>query len=281
MNRLVLICIALACLSACSREDNSDSVRYVDYVDSTRISVSDVIDLGSKPSTFQALALYGNRAYQFYSSSVCRVFDLDTKELVSSIDLPEGHYGSAVFSTEYGYPDSDVPLLYIGGRMTGKEKEGYVVLDLHKKEIVRIIEFDEQTAAQVLCAFDFQHGIGYSFGYMNDDPDHEAAPYEVTPFDIATGKCDISNRFYIENEGHLQDACFKDGNIYIITGWNRQWNGKDVPVKILGVDPVAKCTTMVMNLGFVNNEGEGIALYKDGFLISVRKLYKMLYVTYQ
>ena len=37
---------------------------------------------------------------------------------------------------------------------------------------------------------------------------------------------------------------------------------------------------MVMNLGLENNEGEGIALYKGGLLISARKLYKIFHVTY-
>jgi hypothetical protein len=145
---------------------------------------------------------------------------------------------------------------------------------------LRIIEFDKPVASQVMCAFDFQRGIGYSFGYMNDDPDHEAAPYEVTPFDIATGKCDISNRFYIENEGHLQNACFKDGRICIITGWYQQWNGMNVPIKIFRVDPNNKRTTMVMNLGNMNIEGEGIAGYREGFLIFMKKLYKLFFVKY-
>ena len=251
MKKLFTFVLYLFVFCACGKENNNDVIKPIDYIDSTRVSISDVIDLGSKPSALQALAVNGDRAYQFYSSGVCKVFNLETKELVSSIDLPEGHYGSAEFITEYDNPNSGIPLLYIGGPMTGKEKEGFVVLDLNKKSLSKIIEFDEPVAAQVLCAFDFQHGIGYSFGYQNNDPDHEVAPYEVTPFEIETGKCDIANRFYIMNEGHLQDAFFKDGRIYIITGWNKQWNGTDVPIKILGINPYTKSMTMVMNLGYL------------------------------
>lgn len=274
--------VAILLLNSCSSDENANSdVIPIDYIDSSRIEIIEALDLGRKPSTLQGLSVYDNMAFQFYSSSVCKVFDLDSKELVSTINLPEGHYGSVEFSYEYGNPNDNFPLLYVGGGMADKENPGYVVVNLNTQSISRIIEFDHPVASQVLCAFDFQHGIGYSFGYQNNDPDHEVAPYEVTPFEIETGKCDIANRFYIMNEGHLQDAFFKDGRIYIITGWNKQWNGENVPIKIFGVDPNNKRMTMVMNLGFVNNEGEGIAWYKDGFLISVRKLYKMLYVTYQ
>lgn len=279
--RLLMLLSFVFLMCSCDSGNNMEPViAPVEYIDSTRIDITELLDLGNKPSSLQGLAVYNNKAYQFYSSSVCGVFDLDTKQQVAMLNLPEGHYGSTEFSHEFKNSSEDIPLLYVGGKMSDKQNPGFVVINLNTQSISRIVEFDQPVASQVLCAFDFQHGIGYSFGYLNDDPDHETAPYEVTPFDIETGKCDIANRFYIKNEGHLQDAVFEGDKIYVITGWNKQWNDMDIPIKIFGIDVERKRTFLVMNLGFENNEGEGIALYKGGFLISARKLYKIFHVTY-
>lgn len=130
-----------------------------------------------------------------------------------------------------------------------------------------------------MCAFDFKRGIGYSLGYKNNDPDHEVAPYEVTPFDISTGKCNTKGRFYLKNEGHLQDAIIIDGDIWVVTGWGSPWNGIDIPVKMFSIDVDIESVSKGINIGWKNHEAEGIAYYNGNILISVRKINKVLEVS--
>lgn len=259
--------------------NQEETEKEVQKIDSADVHIEEVLDLGNKFRAMQGMTVWGNYLYQFYSSSRCRVFNLLNKESVSELQLPEGHYGSVAFSNEYGSEGEEIPLLYVGGSMAAKTNPGYTVVNMNTGD-VSSVDFDSETASQVLCVFDFDSGIGYSFGYKDNDPDHEAAPYEVTPFDISTGKCDVSNRFFLENEGHLQDAFYDNGKIWICTGWSTQWNGVDIPVKIVEIDPVQKITTTVLTLGFLNHEAEGIAIWGSGFLISMRKSYKVYSVLF-
>lgn len=221
---IVLILTVLA--TSCNKEYDVDQQPIepllVQRLDSTFVHVDEILNLGNHYRAMQGMTVYGDFLYQFYSSSLCRVFSLHDGKFVSEIELPKGHYGSVAFSYDNHF-DNDYPLLYVGGPMAEKTNPGFTIINMNTGEI-NVIEFDHEVATQVLCAFDFVHDIGYSFGYKDNDIDHELAPYEVTPFEISTGHCDLSKRFYIENEGHLQDACFDNGKIWICTGWNQlEW----------------------------------------------------------
>ncbi len=276
----VFILFSVAICLSCSHEDNlSQAPNVVRLVDSVDVSMQEILSLGSKPSSLQGLAVYEDCCYQFYTNGRCRIYNLLDGKLKDDVTLPGGHYGSTVFN-EFEDTEDGLPFLYVGGSMDCKEKEGYVVVNMNSREIDRVIEFDKPCAKQVLCAFNFVTGIGYSFGYKDNDLDHEVAPYEVTPFDIETGKCDIVNRFYVKNEGHLQDAVFDKGKIWICTGWNTQWNGADIPVKVVGIDVAQKATTTILNLGFLNHEAEGIDIWGGKFMISMRKVNKVYEVSF-
>jgi hypothetical protein len=108
--------VVIILLNSCSSDEDANSnVAPTIYIDSSRIEITEVLDLGKKPSILQGLAVYDNMAFQFYSSSVCKIFNLDSKELISTMNLPEGHYGSVEFSHEYVNPTDNFPLLYVGG----------------------------------------------------------------------------------------------------------------------------------------------------------------------
>lgn len=273
-----IILILVVLLFSCGKEDISTIEKTV-YIDSASVQMSEFVDLGKKPKGLQGMDIYDNHIYQFYNNGVCRVFGCETKEFVKTLQAPEGgHYGSVVFSSKYDVASEELPLLYVGGPFEGKV-DGYVVVNMNSG-VAEFVEFDKTVAASVLCAFDFKRGIGYSFGYKDNDPDHELAPYEVTPFDIVTGKCDIAGRIYIKNEGHLQDAIVVDGNIWVVTGWGSPWNGVDVPIKMFSIDIEHQRVTKVVTLGWHNHEAEGIAWYNGHFLISIRKAYKVFEVSF-
>ncbi len=279
MRQLLAIIFALFAYS-CSNDDNLDPVPFrTEYIDSAEVKMTEFINLSDNPKAMQGMTVYGDRLYQFYNNGRCRVFDMMSKQLIDDKTFVEGHYGSVEFSDEYENPSDELPLLYIGGRMEVKTSPGYTVLNMNQGD-VKCIEFDSLIANQVLCAFDFKRGVGYNLGYKDNDPDHEFAPYEVTPFDIATGKCDIAGRFFIKNEGHLQDATFVDGNIWVVTGWGSPWNGVDVPIKMFSIDVEYQRVPKVVTLGWHNYEAEGIAYHNGHFLISMRKSYKVFDVTF-
>lgn len=275
---LSFICFLLAC--SCSNDDNFASEPFMtQYVDSVDVNMTEFIDLGAKPKAMQGMTVFGDKLYQFYNGGRCRVFDMMSRQLVDDTTFVAGHYGSVEFSDEYENPTEDLPLLFIGGQMEVKTSPGYTVLNMNRGG-VKCVEFDSEIANQVLCAFDFKRGVGYSLGYKDNDPDHEVAPYEVTPFDIDTGKCDIAGRFYIKNEGHLQDATVVDGDIWVVTGWASQWNGMDIPVKMFSIDVDNQRVSKVVNLGWHNHEAEGLARYNGHFLISIKKAYKVFEVSF-
>ena len=160
-----------------------------------------------------------------------------------------------------------------------KTSPGYTMLNMNIGE-AETVEFNQPVANQVMCAFDFKRGIGYSMGYKDNDPDHELAPYEVTPFDIVTRKCDIAGRYYIKNEGHLQNAIVVDGSIWVVTGWSSPWNCVDVPIKMYSIDIEHQRVPKAVTLGWHNYEAEGIAWYDGYFLISLRKAQKVFEVSF-
>lgn len=63
--------------------------------------------------TAQGCALWNKKLFQFMNSDLCRVYDIDTGEILSEFSCTCGHGNSAVFSSEYAENNSDYPLIYV------------------------------------------------------------------------------------------------------------------------------------------------------------------------
>lgn len=252
----------------------------------------------------QGGAVHNGKWYQFYAGGRIRVYDIETGVLKYEFDIPaeqvptsyevDGsewfHCGSAQFSDEYENESDIIPLVYV----TWRYHICVYNINNNTGRLIRWFNVPHLENTGAIAAFDFNNGVGWSIGYpANTGKPHKQSDYEVIPFtfpksgfgDISNNvTIDTANTFIIPNVGsNLQDADYSNGHIFILIGGT---NGSttDFP-KIVDWD-IAQSSSLVIDTnikkgdgsGEQGAEGEGFALYANGFMISVLYGAEWIYV---
>lgn len=204
--------------------------------------------------SIQGFTIYGNYIFQFYTTGqgLLRIFDKATGTLVAEHNTYTSHGGSCAFSNTYADPDDDFPLLYVSSG--NYDYPQIVVLRIQDVNTVSVYKRYQMDADKIgywseQC-FDFETGIGYSFGYTkNSFTDRIDNPIKVCVIDLNSEalisdniySLDIIDNYTIPYVYVIQSAKFKNGLCYIVSSYQSSVQASDIRV----YDPAAK--TFVAN----------------------------------
>ena len=230
------------------------------------LSMKKLFNVFNSGVSMQGAAVYGDKLFQFYVGGTCYVYNLLDGSLIESFKmnaLSTAHLGSPHFSNTFRNEGDEYPLLYVNGQDalgTGVICD-YIVIDINGKadaEIVNSVTLEGFGIQSVCNAFDFDNGIGYSI----------CGSSIVQPFKLSDSSWDINDRISYKPVGHIQDAVYCNGYIYINTGWYTN----NETVKILGINVAEKRVSTVVDLGNANRESEGLSIYNNKLIMTIKGL---------
>jgi hypothetical protein len=250
------------------------------------------LDAGTSSAYLQGADVYGDLFFQFYAGGRCCVYDLTTLTKVKEFTMDNlnksssnlAHWGSVHFSNEFANVGDELPLLYTEGTNIAGAGGDVAVVNINAAyagtgdaEVVRFITLIDYPYPNVCCAFDFNRGIGYMIG--RPVAAERFGRYYLQPFSISDGSYDINNLIDVKSSGPLQDATFRNGVVYIVSGWNNLYSSEGysnyaVPQIVTAVNVTRKAITAVLETGIVSSsnagEPEGIGIYDNNFYVSRR-----------
>lgn len=211
--------------------------------------------------TSQGCAYYDNNLYVFYNRGGLEILDSKTgdekqiKRLQCDSNL---HFGSDVFSNwfEYDYHGetvvTSIPLLCASGYydVNGVMSGVLDVIDIENDRLVKKYVFPNFTC---IGAFDFSGDRGWAISVVDET-------WTFQPFDLVSGAFNHDERWSIPRFGQEQDAVYKDGYIYVVSGWADAYEA----ITIVDVSSHQIVTTLVSE---IIGESEGIDFDGNGDII--------------
>lgn len=252
---------------------------------------ANIPNLGScQEKSFQGFAAYGDIAFGFYDTGICRCIDLNSKEIISEFNLPDAahhknnHAGVACFSEEFLTSEDEFPLLYLSSY---KEYKCYVL---------RMFK-DHAEIAQILLTRSEPDSLGKTtkapiVGY---EPDRDKLLLKIKESknlyhwitvyrpSISFGEtCYISLKDKIDTYDAESSASYnagfvENGKIYQLAGYTQNER------KLYILDYINKRTLVdlpwehdIISYG----EQEQCTRFKEGILINYNKQDKLVYVKF-
>lgn len=233
----------------------------------------------------------GNSYYQFYDKNGgYNVYDLTDSSVAPvwhklNCD-PQLHFGSVCFSNVYTYDSTTVttPLICATGHyeVNGAKKIVVDVIDIENDVLVKQYIFPDRKD-DAIAAWDFENGKMWLIGY------ERGTGYAVTKWYIDEYSLEnfanplntnttLLKSCYIDGTENntLQDCKFKDGYIYIATGWGST-KGQTVSVWKYNTETRKIVSKTVSDLT-TNQEAEGLALTTDYMVVTTnQKIEKVEY----
>lgn len=294
---IALATLLLSMTESCAHDDIYDDISQITPAEAKLFSYEAEIfaiipNLGSfNNHSFQGFAVYGDIAFGFYDTGLCRCIDLNKKGIIAEFALPKGvnhssnHAGVACFSNEFLSEDDEFPLLYLSSY---KERKCYVLrLMKDNAELVQtIITVDSlnNNSLQDVWAYEpdgnvlllktshnnDNNKVGYNWISMRKPSINEG-------HDICL---DINNKIdeYITESTSTYNAGFvHNGYIYQLAGYTKS-NRKLYILDYINKKTIADIT---WNNSIINNmEQEQCSRYKDGILINYNYSDKLVYVKF-
>lgn len=240
--------------------------------------------------SFQGFATFGDIAFGFYESGLCRSIDLNKKEIIAEFALPNGvnhkrnHAGVACFSNEFLSEKDEFPLLYLSSY---QERKCYVLnMTTKNAELIQtIITVDSLNGNKIQDVWAYEPDGDVLLLKMNykDDNDSGYNWVSIKKPSISTSPniiLDINNKideFHTHSTAKYNAGFVLNGYIYQLAGYTRTSR------KLFILDYINKRTIVdvTWNNPIINDqEQEQCTRYKDGILINYNKSDKLVYVKF-
>ena len=216
-----------------------DEVQYKIYTTSAPSSKNN-------EKSLQGADILNGYFYQFYDTTGgCLKYDMsDLTATPVSISTPDtsSHQGSVAFSNIYTYnSDLDgydityeltIPLLFETGHYANSESKMEIVsvCDLMNNVVVKKYEFPNRYD-DCIAAYDFDNDLLWLIGY-EPTSGYATTPWYIEKYSVGSFSSASDTTYALLDSytfdityNTLQDCKYKDGYIYILTGWGGTSNG--------------------------------------------------------
>ena len=143
----------------------------------------EVYDASGNPKTGQGFAVYGDYLFQFFDGGYCRVYNMNTAQLINSFSIAVGHANQVSFSDTFYDSGDTFPLLYV----TDANGVIYVCrITTLSGSIVKTLALGSAFGVSAnLCIDQSNTGIGYSIALKNYDIYADSDnPYVIKKVDL-------------------------------------------------------------------------------------------------
>ena len=193
--------------------------------------------------SLQGADIFDGYFYQFYDTTGgCLKYDMsDLTAEPESISTPDAssHQGSVAFSNITSYTNSEgttvdtqIPLIFETGHYnnSGNKMEIVTVADIENNTVVKKYEFPNRYD-DCIAAWDWMNSVMWLIGYETESG-YATTPWYIEKYSIDNlADADDTNYTLLDSYtfdityNTLQDCKYKDGYVYILSGWGGTSNG--------------------------------------------------------
>lgn len=200
-------------------------------------------------------AIFNGMLFRFDANGVCRVFELATLKAIGEFVLDKAekiipHSNAVVFGREYFSPEDEFPLIYTNVYNNCAEKEETHCGVCCVYRLQRNAEGFTTTLVQTVkigfsderglwrsedvddvrpwgnFVVDVQNGIYYAFVMRDGDRKTRYFSFKLPTLadgeNVVLTEDDVLDHFDVPYHNYLQGACFHDGRIYEVEGFNEK-----------------------------------------------------------